>query len=110
MASTFKRYLSRNIGTAVTSIGTYTVPGSTTTTAIGLTVSNTTLEGVKVDVSIYDGTHDTYLVKNMDIVPGQAQGLIGGDQKVVLQSGDQIRVKSSAAASVDAILSVLELT
>lgn len=110
MPSSFKRFTSRNVGTTTTAVGPYTVPVNTTTTAIGLTVANTTTNAIKASVSLYDGVNDTFLIRNMDIVPGQSHSLIGGDQKVVMQPGDQIRVVSNTASSVDAILSVLELT
>jgi hypothetical protein len=35
---------------------------------------------------------------------------VGGDQKVVLLPGDKIYVQSSAASSLDAVLSILEIT
>jgi hypothetical protein len=35
---------------------------------------------------------------------------IGGDQKIVLITGDKIYVQSSAASSIDAILSIMEIT
>jgi len=36
--------------------------------------------------------------------------LIGGDQKVVLETNDSIKVKSDTASSVDAVMSILEIT
>jgi hypothetical protein len=36
--------------------------------------------------------------------------VIGGDQKLVLATGDMIKVKSSASASVDVVMSLLEIT
>ena len=47
MANAFERKLSRDIGTSLTAVGSYTVPGSTQTTVIGLTVANTTGATVK---------------------------------------------------------------
>ena len=35
---------------------------------------------------------------------------IGGDQKVVLETGDIIKITSNTASSADAIVSVLEQT
>ena len=108
--NTFKRFTSQNIGTTVTPVGGYVVPASTTTTAIGLTVANTVSTAVNVSVSLYNGTVDTYIVRNALLIPGQTQILVGGDQKIVLQTGDSIRVISDTAASIDSILSVLELS
>ena len=41
MANAFKNKTQRQIGTSLTPIETYTVPGSTETTIIGLTIANT---------------------------------------------------------------------
>ena len=110
MANAFTRKVSRNIGTALTSVGSYTVGASTQTTVIGLTVANTSASTVNIDVTLNDGVNDTYLVKDAPVPVGGALVPIGGNQKVVLITGDSIKVNSSAASSVDAVLSILEIT
>jgi hypothetical protein len=35
---------------------------------------------------------------------------VGGDQKVVMETGDSIYVQSSAASSVDVVMSIMEIT
>lgn len=110
MADAFIGFKSRNTGTSPTIVGGYTVGAGKTATVIGMSISNVTLSAIKASVSIYDGTNDYFLVKNADLVPGEAIAIIGGDQKVVMNPGDSIRVVSNAAASVDSILSVLELS
>lgn len=103
--STFTNYTSRGVGTTATAIGEFTAASATT--VIGLSVANTTANTVQVSVILNDGTNDTYLVKDMDVVPGSAQVVVGGDQKVVLVAGNSIKVTSSAASSIDAVMSVL---
>ncbi len=110
MANAFKRKLERNIGTTLTQIDSYAVASSTETTLIGLTISNTTAEAVNVDVTLNNGTNDTYLVKTAPIPSGGSLIAVGGDQKVVLEPNDMIKVKSSAASSVDVIMSLLEIS
>lgn len=110
MAQSFKRYLSRSIGTGATDVGGYTVAANTQVTCIGLTLANRTGSTVEVDASVYDAANETYLVVNAPVPAGGALVVIGGDQKVVLETGDSIRVTSNAASSIDAVLSVLELT
>lgn len=110
MPNTFKRSTSRNIGTTITQIGSYVAPAATQTTVIGLVVCNTTLSAITVDVQHFDGTNGTYIIKGATIAPGGAEIVVGGDQKIVLQTGDSMRVQSSAASSVDAIMSMLEIT
>ena len=110
MANAFTRKVSRDIGTALTAVGSYTVGASTQTTVIGLTVANTSASAVSIDVTLNDAANDTYLVKDAPVPVGGALVPIGGNQKVVLITGDSIKVNSSAASSVDAVLSILEIT
>ena len=110
MANAFTRKVSRDIGTALTAVGSYTVGASTQTTVIGLTVANTSASTVNIDVTLNDGVNDTYLVKDAPVPVGGALVPIGGNQKVVLITGDSIKVNSSSASSVDAVLSILEIT
>jgi hypothetical protein len=110
MANTFKRKLSRDVGTSLTAVGSYTVGASTQTTVIGLTVANTTASQVLVDAPVNDGSNDTYIVKSAPVPAGGSLVIIGGDQKVVLETNDSIKVKSDTASSVDAVMSILEIT
>lgn len=110
MANTFKRKLSRSVGTSLTAVGSYTVGASTQTTVIGLTVANTTAAQVLVDATVNDGSNDTYIVKSAPVPAGGSLVIIGGDQKVVLETNDSIKVKSDTASSVDAVMSILEIT
>ena len=110
MANTFKRKLSRSVGTTLTAIDSYTVASATQVTVIGLTVSNTSSAQVLVDATVNDGTNDTYLVKQAPVPSGGALVIIGGDQKVVLETNDSIKVKSDTASSIDAVMSILEIT
>ena len=110
MANVFTRKVSRNIGTSLTSVGSYTVGSGVQTTVIGLSVCNTTASPVTVDVTVNDGTNDTYLIKGAGVGVGNAIIPIGGDEKVVLITGDSVKVKSSAASSLDVVMSILEIS
>lgn len=108
MANSFKNSVSASVGTGQTSV--YTVPGSTTTTVIGLTVANRTASSITVDVEVTDtsASSTVFLVKGATVPVGGALVPVGGDQKVVLEATDIIKVTSSAASSADVIVSVLE--
>ena len=110
MANAFKNKTQRQIGTSLTVVESYTVPGSTETTVIGLTIANTTASAIDVDATLNDGTNDFYIVKEAPVPVGSSLVVIGGDQKVVMMPGDSIKVKSSAATSADAVMSILEIT
>ena len=107
MASTFKSYGTKDVGTSTTTA--YTAPGATVATVIGLSISNTLAASmVSVDVTAVKGGTSYFLIKNAPISPGGSLIVVGGDQKVVLETGNLIQVKSSVAASIDAFISVLE--
>jgi hypothetical protein len=108
MANTFKNSVSSAVGSSTTSV--YTVPSATTTTVIGLTISNITNSNITVDVEVTDTSNTTtvFMVKGATVPVGGALVPIGGDQKVVLETTDIIKVTSSAASSADVIVSVLE--
>jgi len=109
MASTFKNSVTGIIGTESHRI--YKTPGSTTTTVIGLSVANISSAGVEANVHMYANTSfQAHLVKSAPIPVGGTLVVVGGDQKIVLETADEIRVSSSAASSLSAIVSVLEQT
>lgn len=110
MANTFTRKLSRDIGTTATPIGSYTVAANTTAVVVGLTVTNKTGSSITANVYINDGAANTYVLANAPISSGSSLVAVGGDQKVVLLTGDSMYVESSAASSVDAVLSILEIS
>jgi hypothetical protein len=110
MANTFTRKLSQNVGATPDIIGNYTVPSSTTTIVIGLTCTNTTGSAITANVFLANATANTYIVANAPISSGASLIPIGGDQKIVMITGDKIYVQSSAATSIDAILSIMEIT
>ena len=79
-------------------------------TVIGLTIANVTGSTIYVDCDHNDGATDTALVKTAPIPSGGSLIVVGGDQKVVLQTGDGIFVNSDTASSVDVVMSILEIT
>lgn len=110
MANTFTRKLSRGVGTTAAAIGSYTVGANTSVVIVGLTVTNTSGSAITANVFINDGAANTSVVTNAPISSGASLVPIGGDQKIVLLTGDSLRVQSSAASSIDAILSIMEIT
>jgi len=110
MANNFKRKLSSNVGNTFTTVGSYTVGASTQTTIIGLTISNIVSSQILIDVTLDNGSSNTYLVKNAPVPSGGSIVIVGGDQKVVMETNDKIQVKSDTASSADIIMSILEIT
>jgi acetyltransferase-like isoleucine patch superfamily enzyme len=111
MANTFTRKLSRQVGTSALEIGGYTVPAATTTIVVGLSVTNTTGSAITANVYIQDSSvNNTFLVTNAPISSGSSLVVGGGDQKLVLITGDKVFVQSSASSSLDAVMSIMEIT
>lgn len=110
MASTFTRKTDRNLGTTATAVATYTPVSGKVATVIGLSLANIDSgNNLLVDVWHYDGSANTYLLKDAPIPIGSSLVPVGGDQKVVLANGDYIFIQSNYDTSVDAFMSVLEL-
>ena len=51
-----------------------------------------------------------YLVKAAPIPVGSALVVVGGDQKVVMEASDVLKVTTNTASSGDVALSILEIT
>ena len=108
MANTFKNFLSKSVGTSPATI--YTCPSATQTTVIGLSVANITASPITTDVYLTSSAVDYYLIKSGVVPVGGALVVVGGDQKVVLEAADELKVVTSAATSGDVIASVLEIS
>jgi len=111
MANTFKNAAAAATGTSDVSV--YTAGSGVTTTVIGLTCANvSSTSPVLVTIKFYDSSANTNynIVKDAQIYTGGALVAVGGDQKLVLETGDIIKVVSNTAASVDTIVSVMEQT
>ena len=124
MANTFRNKTSKGVGTSYFQVGAnsagasqtgaYAVPSSTETTVIGLSLSNKTTSSVDVDVALSttmaNTTNDISMASAVPIPAGATLVLVGGDQKLVMETTELIKVKSSAASSIDVIMSILEIT
>jgi len=108
MASTFKSNVAANIVTSGNTV--YTCPSATQTTLIGLSISNKAAGSVTANVFLTRSAVDYSIISNVPILAGSTLVPIGGDQKVVLQPADLLKITASANASVDVIVSLLEIT
>ena len=112
MANTFK--LNTKAGGAVaanTDITVYTVPSSTTTIIIGLTISNKVANAITVDVKLESSTSGNANVnigENLPIPSGSSLDALAG--KVCMNVGDILKIQSDTANSMDIALSIMEIT
>jgi hypothetical protein len=103
----FKSTLTAGIGTSETAI-TDTVSAGTTHTLIGVSIANVTTGNITADVILNkNGGSSAYMVKGAIVPVGGALVVVGGDQKLVIEEGDDVGVVSSAAASIDTVVSYL---
>ena len=88
----------------------YVVPSATTTVVIGITLANTSGSGCLVGVGITrPSTDDVKLLKNAPIPQGSSLEFMSGN-KVVLETSDTLTVDSDQNNSIDATLTIMEIT
>ena len=108
MANVFKLKTKANVGVTTTAV--YTVPAATTTTVIGITLANTSGSSINVGVGVSRVTSDSVkLLKDAPIPQGSTLEFMQGN-KIVLEATDTITVVSDTASSLDASITILELT
>ncbi len=105
--NTFKRKVLANIDTALATV--YTVPASTTTVVIGLTLANISGASITASVQLATSGDDTYIVKDIPIPSGSSVEVMAGN-KIVLETTDVIKVSGSATNSVDATMAIMEIS
>lgn len=110
MSIEFKSDVTNDIGVTLTTV--YTCPGSTTAVTIGLNICNITASAITFDCTFYDASETTTvnLAEDQALSANTSVVLAGGVQKIVLNAGDYYQISSSAATSIDVVVSVLEIT
>jgi hypothetical protein len=96
----------KNIGTSASTILTVL---SGTEAVSSLIVSNTITSPITTSVYVTRSTVDYYIVKDATIPVGGSLEVIQGN-RIVLMSGDTLKVVNSAASSGDCVASVLSAT
>tara|TARA_B100000519_G_scaffold25688_1_gene18039 strand:+ start:182 stop:520 length:339 start_codon:yes stop_codon:yes gene_type:complete len=96
----------------------YTVPGSTTTVVIGLVLANIHSSAITAEVELVSTTSGggrgatngtSFLVKDVSIPSGSSLEILSGG-KVILETGDLLRVDCSVADKLSGTLSIMEIT
>lgn len=109
MANAFKTVTDTAVGTSPATI--YTCPAATETTIIGLNVANILSVSITVDVQLENNDGDNvYIVKSAIVPVGSSLVAAGGDQKIVMNAADILKVTASQASAADVTLSVLEIS
>jgi|TARA_R100001460_G_scaffold5434_3_gene15121 hypothetical protein len=109
MANTFKLVTDTGVGTSAATV--HTGAGSTETTIIGMSIANIHTSQIEVDVQLENNDGDNiYIVKDAPVPVGSSLVVVGGEQKVVMNASDVLKVTSNVASSADVALSILEIT
>ena len=109
MANTFK--LTSNAGLTTSLVDQYTVPSSTTSIVVGMSVSNTSANSITVDIKIVSDTgsnENAYLVKGAPVPSGSSLEIMSGN-KLVLQTTDKIQALASTTGVADLLISYMEI-
>ncbi len=103
MAQNFRRFTGNDIGASPSTI----LTADSFDTIVGIHVTNIHTSAINVDVYINDGANDIYLVKGAPVPVGAALQVLGTG-KIVVQSGDALKIVSDTASSVDAWVSCVD--
>lgn len=105
--ATFKSTVSANVGAVQVSL----LTASRATTLIGVTAANVTTAGAMITFKIIKtgGGGTAHIVKDAPVSRSDTLIVVGGDQKVVLETGDQLVAVANLATSFDVIVSYMEL-
>jgi len=110
MPTTFKNTVNTNIGT--TPIDVIQMPVGFRATIIGCNLANTTdYDTINVDVYVIgEDSIAGYYVKGLTIPPNSAVKIITNGEKLILPEYAGLRIVSDTAASVDAVISYVEIS
>jgi hypothetical protein len=106
--TTFTSYVNKNVGTAAATV--VTAAAGAQTNIIGMTCANTTNTAVTVSVYITRSAIDYFIIRDATVPQGGALVPVGGEQKMVLNASDSLRVIASTATCIDVITSALVVT
>ena len=109
MANTFKnKVFNGGTASANSDMAVYTVPSSTTTVVIGLTLANTSSSQITADIKLNAGDM-VFLAKDIPIPSSSSFEYMGGN-KIVMETGHSLIVQSDTANSLDTVASIMEIT
>ena len=109
MANTFKnKVFNGGTASANSDMAVYTVPSSTTTVVIGLTLANTSSSQITADIKLNAGDM-VFLAKDIPIPAASSFEYMAGN-KIVMETGHSLIVLSDTANSLDTVASIMEIT
>ena len=104
MAQDFERNTAKGVGTSAVTLRT----ANSDDAIVGITIANVHTAQITVEVYITVSSDDIHIVKDAPIPVGSTLQVLDGGAKIVLESGDALKVKSSVASSADVWVSVVD--
>ena len=110
MPTVFKNQLTASLGTVETSVFTSSV--GVKTTVVGISLTNLTDSIVLASIRINDNVNSksAYYSKNTIIPPNQSLRVVNGGERLILGDDTDIMVQANTAASLDCVLSYVEIS
>jgi len=108
MATYFRNATFKDIGTTKQTVLDNT--NNSKLTVIGISLANVSESNLFVDVTVTDSTDtEVFYLKQVPLPPNSSLRAINGGEKLILANDNQLAVKSNLAASVDCIVSYVEI-
>jgi hypothetical protein len=108
MATTFRNKVVTEIGTATTEV--LATSANNRITVVGFSLANLTDGVVLIDVTLRDEDSATgYYAKEMILPPNTSLRVLNGGEKLILTPNNNLYVRSNVDASIDAVLSTVEI-
>jgi hypothetical protein len=109
MATLFKNKIQSGIGSTESTV--LTTASNANTTVIGLSLTNLTAGIVLASIRLQDTIASTqaYFVKEVVIPPNQSLRVINGGERLVLGPSTAVKVSANTDASMDMVLSYVEI-
>ena len=113
MATAFRNVLHTEVGTDEVEV--ISVATAARATIIGMSLTNLTggivLVSIRVENTVASPPNDSaYYIKDVIVPPNQSLRVVNGGEKLVLAGDMNVYVQSNAAASIDFIVSYVEIT
>ena len=104
MAQDFETNTANGVGTSAVTLRT----ANSDDAIVGITIANVHTAQITVEVYITVSSDDIHIVKDAPIPVGSTLQVLDGGAKIVMVSGDALKVKSSVNSSADVWVSVVD--
>jgi len=113
MATIFKNKISPAVGT--TPITALATDNTFRATVIGLSLANLTTEALRVSITVVDNTNpllpiEAHYLKDVVLPANQSLRAVNGGEKLMIALNNELRIRSDVDASVDVIVSYVEIS